>query len=57
MKSQVGKGAINTFRKVTGLVPEKGHDSQSFFKGADSIQALVDDIKVHSKDLLINSNR
>jgi hypothetical protein len=30
-KSQVGKGAINTTRKATGLTPEKGYDSQSFF--------------------------
>lgn len=41
-KSQVGMGAINTVRKVTGLLPEKGYDSQSFFKGADPMQALID---------------
>jgi death-on-curing protein len=44
-KSQVGKGAINTVRKATGLVPERGFDSQSFFKGADKMQALVDEYK------------
>lgn len=44
-KSQVGKGAINTVRKVTRLLPEKGFDSQSFFKGADPMQALVDEYR------------
>lgn len=42
-KSKVGKGAINTVRKVTGLLPQKGYDSQTFFKGADTMQALVDE--------------
>lgn len=42
-KSQVGQGAINTVRKITGLLPQKGYDSQTFFKGADTMQALVDE--------------
>lgn len=37
----VGKGAIRTVRGVTDLTPEKGIDSQSFFKDADPIPALI----------------
>jgi death-on-curing protein len=44
-KSQVGKGAIHTSREVTGLIPDKGFDSQTFFKGSDQMQSLVDEYK------------
>jgi death-on-curing protein len=40
-KSQVGKGAINTVRKVTGLTSEKGYDSQVFYQGLDPIENLI----------------
>lgn len=41
-KSQVGKGAIATVRKKTGLTPERGVDSASFFRGADPLHALIE---------------
>lgn len=41
-KSQVGKGAINTVRKVTELVPKKGIDSETFFHGSDTMESLID---------------
>lgn len=41
-KTQVGKGAINTVRKVTALVPEKGYDSETFFHGLDAMESLID---------------
>lgn len=40
-KSQVGKGAINTVRKETGLIAKRGYDSQTFYQGADPIPALI----------------
>jgi death-on-curing protein len=40
-KKQVGKGAISTVRKETGLTPDKGVDSESFFRGADPLYALI----------------
>lgn len=40
-KSQVGKGAIQTIRKEAKLVPEKGVDSASFFRGRDSLYSLI----------------
>jgi hypothetical protein len=41
-KTQVGKGAINTVRKVTDLLPEKGIDSETFFHGTDTMESLID---------------
>lgn len=41
-KSQVGKGAVATVRRETGLTPEKGVDSAAFFKGADALKSLID---------------
>lgn len=40
-KKQVGKGAIATVRRATGLIPEKGVDSETFFKGADPLYSLI----------------
>lgn len=40
-KRQVGKKAISTVRKETNLTPEKGVDSESFFRGADPFYALI----------------
>jgi len=40
-KSQVGKGAIGTIRKVTGLTAENGYDSQVFFHDLDPIPSLI----------------
>lgn len=37
----VGKGAINTVRRVTGLTPNKGYDSQSFYYEVDPLPALI----------------
>jgi death-on-curing protein len=41
-KKQVGKGAINTVRKVTELLPKKGYDSDTFFHGTDPMGSLID---------------
>jgi death-on-curing protein len=40
--SEVGQGAIKTVRKVTGLTPQNGYDSQVFYKGADPLSTLID---------------
>ncbi len=40
-KRQVGKAAISTVRKETRLVPEKGIDSESFYRGADPLYTLI----------------
>jgi death-on-curing protein len=40
-KKQVGKGAISTVRRETGLTPEKGVDSEAFFRGADPLYTLI----------------
>lgn len=40
-KRQVGKGAISTVRKETQLVPEKGIDSDSFYRGTDPLYSLI----------------
>jgi len=40
-KYQVGKGAISTVRKQTKLVPEKGVDSESFYRGTDPLYSLI----------------
>ena len=43
--TKVGKGAIRTVRRVTGLTPEKGCDSQAFFKNADPMPVLISDYR------------
>ncbi len=40
-KRQVGKGAIATVRRKTGLTPEKGVDSESFYRGTDPLYSLI----------------
>lgn len=40
-KRQVGKGAISTVRKKTKLVPDKGVDSESFYRGTDPLYTLI----------------
>lgn len=40
-KCQVGKGAIHTVRKETRLVPEKGVDSATFYRGRDALYSLI----------------
>jgi len=42
---QVGKGAINTVRSKTGLIPENGYDSKVFFKGVDPMPSLIDEFR------------
>lgn len=41
-KNQVGKGRIGHVRKVLGLTPENGVDSQSFFKDVDDMKVLIE---------------
>lgn len=38
---QVGQGAIKTVRRETGLTPDNGYDSATFFKGHDPINCLI----------------
>lgn len=38
---QVGQGAIKTVRKVCELIPDRGIDSQVFYRGLDDMQSLV----------------
>ena len=40
--TQVGRGAINTVRKETGLTPENGYDSAVFYEGVDHVSTLID---------------
>lgn len=40
-KSQVGRKDVGKARMLTGLTAEKGYDSQTFFKGVDSLQTLI----------------
>ncbi|ATS75511.2 MULTISPECIES: type II toxin-antitoxin system death-on-curing family toxin [Xanthomonas] len=40
-KSQVGKGAISTVRRVTKLSPEYGVDSAMFYRGSDPMNTLI----------------
>ncbi|MGE0133386.1 MAG: type II toxin-antitoxin system death-on-curing family toxin [Blastocatellales bacterium] len=40
-KRQVGRGAISTVRKKTGLTPERGVDSEAFFRGTDPLYSLI----------------
>jgi len=51
---QVGKGAINSVRKATNLVYEKGVDSSSFYDGTDPIECLITE---YSEPLLRLANR
>ncbi len=39
--SQVGPGAVKTVRNAAQLTPDKGIDSQTFFKDADPISILI----------------
>lgn len=41
MSKEVGRKAIGTIRKATGLMPENGCDAQVFFKGADPLSVLI----------------
>lgn len=38
---EVGRKAISSLRKATGLTAENGYDAQVFFKGADPLSALI----------------
>lgn len=40
-KRQIGRGALTTVRDATGLVAEKGYDSQVFFQGGDPLNSLI----------------
>ena len=40
-KTQVGKGTLHKVRKETKLVPEKGVDSASFYRGTDPLYSLI----------------
>ncbi len=40
-KSQVGKAAISTVRKEAKLTPEKGYDSETFYRGTDPLYSLI----------------
>lgn len=39
---QVGKGRLGHVRNALGLVPDKGIDSQSFFKDVDDMRVLIE---------------
>lgn len=41
MSKEVGRKAIATVRKETGLTAENGYDAQVFFKGADPLNELI----------------
>lgn len=41
MSKEVGRRAIATVRKETGLTAENGYDAQVFFKGADPLSRLI----------------
>lgn len=41
-KKQVGKGTLKAVRDATGLTPQRGYDSQSFFQGVDPLHSLID---------------
>ena len=40
-KTEVGRKDIGRARKLCKLTPEHGCDSQTFFKGADNLEALI----------------
>lgn len=40
-KRQISRNAISTVRRETGLTPEKGVDSQTFYKGTDPLHSLI----------------
>jgi prophage maintenance system killer protein len=42
-KTQVSRTAISKVRSATGLTPEKGVDSKSFFHGADALNSIIDE--------------
>ena len=42
-KTQVSRSAISKTRSATGLTPEKGVDSKSFFHGADALNSIIDE--------------
>jgi len=48
---QVGKKAISTVRRVTKLTSENGVDSETFFKGADPLYALISQYQAPLKRL------
>lgn len=41
MTKEVGRKAIASVRKATGLTPENGFDAQVFFKGEDPLKKLI----------------
>ncbi len=41
-KKQVTRAALKTVRESTGLTPQNGYDSKTFFQGADPLHALID---------------
>ena len=44
-KVEVSRKDVTKARFLTKLTPERGYDSQSFFKGVDSLQSLIDEYK------------
>lgn len=44
-KSQVSRKDVNKARRLSRLTAERGHDSQSFFKGVDNLESLIDEYK------------
>lgn len=40
-KRHVGRGAISTVRRETDLTPERGVDSETFYRDTDSLNALI----------------
>ena len=53
-KRQVTQNALKTVRTATGLTPERGYDSQVFYRDADPLHALID---VYSDPLRRLANR
>ncbi|WP_147320212.1 hypothetical protein [Rhodobacteraceae bacterium W635] len=41
MSKEVGRKAIASVRKATGLTADNGYDAQVFFKGADPLSVLI----------------
>jgi death-on-curing protein len=41
-KRQVGKGALKSVRRATGLTQERGYDSAAFYQGLDPLYSLID---------------
>jgi death-on-curing family protein len=42
-KRHVGRGAISTVRREAQLIPERGIDSDTFYRGTDSLNTLISD--------------